>query len=351
MRITLITTTIHVPELLNEYARKFSSKNDKLNFIIAGDRKTPDLSGFCEGIESKFGIQAECLTLKAEEELSEGLYKHIPLDSVPRRNFAILKAYRDNADVIITIDDDNLIQDPSYYDFHSIVAKGPVNVNEVSSSSGWFNVCRLLTEASGRTFYHRGFPINQRAEESKASITAKSTKKKVTMSEGMWFGAPDTDAISWLAHGNIDVNGVHSDFGNQFALAEGTWCSTNSQNTAMARESIPAYFLQPTAGRYDDIWAGYVFRKIADTLGHAVVYGEPMVRQDRNAHDYTVDLRKEVDGMEQTPGLVDQLRKTRLEGKTYKDCTYELIEKIRPTTKMIDEFKTGYSKWLEAIED
>ena len=71
---------------------------------------------------------------------------------------------------------------------------------------------------------------------------------------------PDIDAVTRLA---APVMATGYKRGESFALAKGTWFPFNSQNTALAREAIPAYFLSPHVGRYDDIWASYVVKSVA----------------------------------------------------------------------------------------
>ena len=59
-------------------------------------------------------------------------------------------------------------------------------------------------------------------------------------------------------------------YGDRFALEIGTWCPINTQNTSYSREIIPASFVPPNVGRYDDIWSGYILRKITHHLNHYI---------------------------------------------------------------------------------
>lgn len=105
---------------------------------------------------------------------------------------------------------------------------------------------------------------------------------------------------------------------DSFVLTNGTWCPFNSQNTSYHRSVIPAYFLSPTIGRMDDIWASYVLTRCMHHLGHVVRFGHPLVTQvsclphthgaaltpiclpsqDRNPHNFMVDHEKERIGLE-----------------------------------------------------
>ena len=108
----------------------------------------------------------------------------------------------------------------------------------------------------------------------------------------------------------------------------GTWCPFNSQNTAFARKTIPAYFLSPNIGRYDDIWASYFLRKIIDHLNEAVMYGNPLVNQERNLHNLRKDLEAEFFGMDTTDRLIKILRDMNLVSTDYLNCYSELTEKL-----------------------
>jgi hypothetical protein len=63
------------------------------------------------------------------------------------------------------------------------------------------------------------------------------------------------------------------------------------------------YFLMPSVGRMDDIWAAYYVQ----AKGHKVVYGRPTVVQARNEHDLIKDMKLEYLGYENNLNLVNDL--------------------------------------------
>ena len=349
MKIALVTTTINVPKLLIDYAKnfdKFGWKKCDVFFVIAGDKKTPPLNDFASSLYSDYGYRCNYLDLKEQENLSPTLSRRIPLNTIARRNFAILKAYIDGADIVVTVDDDNLVmQTDNYLGAHAIIGTKK-KIKHISVKSGWYDVCRTLNELDKKAFYHRGYPIDQRNKlESNASLH----ETEVVVNAGLWLDAPDTDAVAWINFGSLNVINFDSTMhGEQFALEKGTWCPFNSQNTALSRKVIPAYFLNPPQMRYDDIWASYIVRKIADHLGHSVTYGQPIVTQKRNIHNYVTDLKNEIDGMERTPELIRELRNMELTQKNYRDATYEIVDKLSDKYK---DLKVGYKNWLSVMED
>jgi hypothetical protein len=293
----------------------------------------------------KFGFEVKYLDIKSQEELAPKLAEYIPHNSLTRRNFGMFFAYRMGADVIITIDDDNFVGDDDYLKYQSIVGDTK-ELSCISVDTGWYNVCEVLKEERDRYFFHRGFPIDQRIFDTKLTIIRK--KCKIIANEGLWTDSPDVDAIALLNYGKLKVVDFDSSiFGNNFVLDKVTWCPLNTQNTAIACEALPSFFLNPPQIRYDDVWASFIFRKVADHLGHYVSYGQPISIHRRNVHNYLKDLEKELDCMKRTPELIKELRSIELGGKSYFDCTYELIEKL---SNNFEDVKKGYLTWLETLE-
>ena len=164
---------------------------------------------------------------------------------------------------------------------------------------------------------------------------------------------PDIDAVSRLFW-PIRVTGMRPEVEPNFGLFPGTWCPFNNQNTAMAREILPAYFTPHNAKRFSDIWPAYVVCRIAQHLNHVISYGHPFVRQIRNPHNYWQDIDDEKVGAQATEPLVDLLRSAELEGNNYHDCLGELIAHLNAQMPVIErcpsdqrEMLTDFIKNLE----
>lgn len=97
---------------------------------------------------------------------------------------------------------------------------------------------------------------------------------RVVVNVGMWLGDPDVDAWLRLA---TPLESLQWNQPENFVLGQDTWAPFNSQQTAIARDLIPAYFLNPNAGRYDDIWASFIIHRLANYFGDLVSYGSPIV--------------------------------------------------------------------------
>ena len=355
MSISIVTTTIHIPVLLEKYAEnaRFYGHPD-VDFIVIGDRKTPSgTREYCASIAARY-CPCEYLDIEAQKSYLERfprLWEHLRFDSIQRRNIGMLKAYENGADVLITIDDDNLIMNQDFVGIHGI-AGSQLELPTVESSSGWFNVCSLLEESNGTAFYHRGFPVAQRWRESEAFQSVSPACRMVAVNAGFWLDDPDIDALARLNR-QIVVRGLRETSPDTLALQPGTWSPFNSQNTALMRDVIPAYFLSPWIGRYDDIWASYIVNRIAGHLGHAIAFGHPLVRQKRNEHDLWKDLDAERNGMVLTDSFCDALRSIALKGDNYHACLYEIAmgleDRWLPAERWTDSMKDWRIELLEGL--
>ncbi len=356
MKTTIITTTIYVPQALEKYGQnaKFYGHRD-LSFVVIGDRKTPaGTRAFCERISANY-YPCEYLSIADQEECYRdkypALWKHLPFNSIQRRNFGLLKAWEDGADIIITVDDDNWMLNHDFVALHGIVGQAP-ELPAVESSSGWFNVCSVLEEAHGTPFYHRGFPRGERWKEAQNFVATAPIRRRVAVNAGLWLDDPDIDAMTRLER-PIVVKGVRPGY-ERFVLQPGTWCPFNSQNTALLREAIPAYFVSPCVGRYDDIWPSYMVVRIAQHLGDVIAYGQPLLRQKRNEHVLWKDLDNERIGMLLTDEYCAALREVTLTGATYSECFGELAGKLRaawvPGNSWTDAMKAAREGLLEGMQ-
>ena len=110
MKTALIFTTINVPTVLNLYR----AHDPDVRFFVAFDKKTPMeayeyLYDFpnCEILEQCVDSYWKCSEL-------------IGWNTISRRNIALLEALKWGADVVVTIDDDNIPLTSDYFhDFRS----------------------------------------------------------------------------------------------------------------------------------------------------------------------------------------------------------------------------------------
>lgn len=279
MKTALVTTTIHVPRVL-ELLRKYDSD---VHFFVAGDLKTPDeAEDFCVALPN-------CTYLSPNYQKSLG-YKCSELigwNCIQRRAIALLEALKWGAELIVTWDDDNLpMNDDYFFDFRS--AFYPDYNGLQVSSGGWFN-------QYGTKIKHRGFPIDIGVEY--LPIVMSVTNAKVGVVAGLCLGDPDIDAYTRMAL-RPNVVAPNELERNGYLVAPNTKCVFNSQNTAFLRQFAPAMFCAPGLGRGDDIFASLLTQRVMKDAGYQVHLGPPFAYQERNHHDLLIDLQQELFCME-----------------------------------------------------
>jgi len=276
MKIALATTTIHVPHVL-KLLRKCASD---VQFFVAYDEKTPEAAKeFVESIGAA-GRMAGTSDWKCSD--------LIGWNTIARRNIAFLEALKWGADVIYSWDTDNIPMAMDHFDHVEKILSQPFNGILGSSKTGWFDAGELLIPWAR----HRGIPYNN-VPGHHYDI---ATNFRVGIAAGLVIGNPDIDATTRMEKA-LEVHRV-SKLAEMGVLVDvNTHTVFNTQNTAMIRELVPAWFLMPGVGRHDDLYASLIVQRVARERGLHVHFGQPLVWQQRHEHDQLVDLRAEIDGM------------------------------------------------------
>ena len=289
MRIACITTTINVPHVLALYAKY----GPDVMFFVIGDRKTPDedVVVFLQenvpnhayyGIDAQYKLGYKCARL-------------IPENCIQRRNIGFLEALKWGADIVVSIDDDNI----PIGDYFSTFQKFCGASIQASAASGWFDVGEMLSPRAS----HRGFP---RIKKSPLIFNA-AIAGQIGVFAGICLGDPDIDAVERIANGPT-VHGVSEILRSGVVVdPKSTWTVFNSQNTAVVRELVPAWFMIPFIGRADDIFASLIVQRVMRETGLYTHFGSPFVFQQRNQHDLLKDLVNELLCMQQVLPLAKWL--------------------------------------------
>jgi hypothetical protein len=129
MKTCLITTTIHTPDVLNVY-RAFGQG---VEILVAGDKKTnhAKVRGICDALGN-----ARYFSDEDQEKLGTRCHATIGWNTVRRRNLVLLEAIKRKADIIITIDDDNLPIAKDYFDNFISILKNPFSGLCVAGKTG-----------------------------------------------------------------------------------------------------------------------------------------------------------------------------------------------------------------------
>jgi len=325
VKAALVLTTIFDPVVLEGYWENFREYNhlDQVQVYLIPDRKTPSQAyERCEILKRR-GMKIVCPTLDEQETFLKrvGLAPHlIPYNSDNRRNVGYLMALESDCEFVISIDDDNFCQQQvDFFQDHSVVCQGEHTEKIINTATGWFNVCDMLEYDRPYTTYPRGFPYFARHKEEKILVT--ESQVDVHVNAGLWLMDPDVDGLSWL------VAPVHSVAfkGQSVVLGRHTWSPINTQNTALQKDVIAAYYYvkmgYPLAGmpidRYGDIFSGYFAQACVRHLGGAIRVGTPVVEHRRNSHNYMNDAMNEWACILVMEDILPWLMEVRLEGSSY----------------------------------
>jgi hypothetical protein len=287
MKKIIVTTTINEP---TEATIKFAeiSQRDNWTFIIVGDTKTPH--------EKYYELEKKYTNVKYfSPEEQEIKYKEISdiigWKTIQRRNIGFIEAYNMGADVLATVDDDNIPYDN--WGFSYIGKEIEIDLYEPE-----LNVFDPLSVTKDNYIWHRGYPIEYLQKRHRVEYKGK-IKRKVLIQADLWDGDPDIDAMARLTFKPIvkysDINSPYCS--NKIA-------PFNSQNTFLSREVIPYYAVLPFVGRMDDIWGGYI---VQHYFPDSVIYAPASVYQDRNVQDLITNLEKEIIGYRNTLSLINNL--------------------------------------------
>jgi hypothetical protein len=294
MDVCLFTTTINCPTVLRQYRQS----DPDVHFIVAGDNKTPhaEVRALCKELGN-----AVYLDMAQQENLGYKCHDIIGPNTIQRRNIALLEAIRSGADVVVSIDDDNAPRRATY--FEDLRTALEPRGHPVAIGSEWFN----LGDYAESPYIYRGFPFSLRDHELPTFTLPRAVQ--VGIVNGLIYGDPDINAID--RYRDAPRVRAYSGYAEQYGVAVNprtTWTPVNSQNTAYVRELAPLAFVLPAIGRYDDIWASFMALRVMEATDYHVLFGEPSVIQERNPHNWLVDLEREIYGMRHTEAFCEGLK-------------------------------------------
>jgi hypothetical protein len=350
-KIAICTTTIFpIGTFLEEYCDNISSFGhlEKVHVYIAGDNKSP--AGCKEAAEkiSAKGLRTSFMSIQEQHDYLKrfaDLIPIIPENSDNRRNVAYLRALEEGADIVISVDDDNFpLPGTDFAGEHMRIGR-ELTLPEAAGHEGWFNLCDLLEPRGGQAakdanLYPRGFPYKYRCAET--SMVSGASTGKIGINVGLWSRDPDTDAIGRLyARPHIEKAD-----GREVLLGRGVRCPINTQNTALSREAMAAYYYvrmcESIKGmrleRFGDIFSGYFVQVCSDAVGDRIRIGTPVADHRRNSHNLLVDLYNELAGIMILEDMSSFLSSVTLPGDSYLSAYRALSKKLEAFAKEQEGF-------------
>ena len=342
MKFGIVVTTIYHGEFIDAYYDHFSKNGnlEDVNFYVIGDLSTPKI---CQEKVEKYtaqGLPWYFFDPESQEKFLAPfpeLAREIPWKTDNRRNVGFLMAYRDQCDVIIAIDDDNFPKEQWPFIVGHAVVGQTLSLPTAIGYEGWFNLCSMMnidcpSLGASDTVYAMGFPYQRRSLVC-STVSDELSQGLVAINAGLWSGDPDVDAATRL----VTRCSAQENFQQEYLLAPNVLMPINTQNTALIRDAIPAYYYvkmgHPIGGmkldRFGDIFSGFFVQKCAQAMGHRIKVGSPVVEHRRSPHNLYKDLWNELAGMVVIDDMLPLLETPLSSANSYSDAILELSFRLK----------------------
>ena len=272
--LAVVVTSISGPNrVLRELADGCAARGHR--FVVIGDEKSPP----------DFRLEGcDYYDLAAQHETGFRFARLCPTRHYARKNLGYLLAIRGGAALIAETDDDNIPREEFWGERLRRLSV------QTSGGAGWVNAYRYFTDAH---IWPRGLPLDRVRDEVAEFDGLPVADADCPVQQGLADVNPDVDAIYRL------VSELPQSFrrDRRVALASGSWCPFNSQNTTWWADAFPLLYLPAYCSfRMTDIWRSFVAQRLAWEQGWGVLFHEPTVWQERNEHNLMRDFRDEVPG-------------------------------------------------------
>ena len=335
-RAAIVCTTIFEPRFLDGYLANLDrhGRRDSVDLFVIIDRKTPTSVAAACAAAKQDGFRVHCPTLIEQEDYLArfpSMRDRVPYDSDNRRNIGFLMALESDSEILISIDDDNFCLDDSDFVGEHAIAGEQVEVAELATDDGWTNIGTALSTNTPIEIYPRGFPYFARNRQ-RATTLRPSRAARVAVNAGLWTTDPDVDALTRIAI----APRVHAAAGDAMYLGPRSWSPINTQNTAVVRDAVAAYYYVRmgfslgglSIDRYGDILSGYFVSKCAHARGDAIRVGSPIADHRRTPHNLFKDLYNELACVVMLDDLLPWLMEVKLQGSSYAELYADLATRI-----------------------
>ena len=270
----LVVTSISAPNAeMRELASQCKARG--FQFYVIGDVPSP----------ADFAIDGcEFYSLERQRETGLRIAELLPTRHYSRKNIGYLLVMRTRSRMLLETDDDNMPL-PAFWEPRKLRPR----VRAVSQN-GWTNVYAYFTEAN---IWPRGLPLDAVRTQLPAYEELPELELESPIQPALANEDPDVDAIYRL----LLPLPVSFRADRKLAMAAGSWCPFNSQNTAWFPQAYPLLYLPSHCSiRMTDIWRSFVAQRIAWESGWSILFNGPDVYQKRNEHNLMRDFADEVPG-------------------------------------------------------
>lgn len=253
--------------------------------IVVGDLKTPHSE--YENMENIIYLHPDYQKTHYPE-LSEA----IGWNCIMRRNIGLIEAYKRGADVVASVDDDNI---PYEFWGDNLLVGREIYVDTYIGRPYVFDPMKLTNYPE---LWHRGIPL-ELVKELGLKYLGKE-RKFVQIQADLWDGDPDVDAVCRLLY-----KPKYLKLTIQEPFTSINYATFNSQNTFLSREILPYYMMLPHIGRFDDIWGGFICQYLTNTTP---VFCKPSVYHARNSQPTEKNFIDETYGQFNTNTLLMNIK-------------------------------------------
>ena len=329
MHTSLIVTTIYKP---NKNILTFSKQSKKLkwDFIVIGDKKTPN------NFKISYG---DYFDYNAQKKINLNFSKECPPNSYARKNIGYLLAIRNRSEVIVETDDDNFPKQNFF------IKKNYIHRAQYIKNNSWVNIYDIFKKNKNIKVWPRGLPLDELFSN---TIKLGHKKKNIYyLQQGVCEGNPDVDAIYRLLNKTINIP-----FKN-FKVGLGNALSTfNSQNTIWFKPIFPLLYLPVTCSmRCTDILRSLVALKIMNFNNNKILFFGTTMFQKRNFHNLSNDFKEEIPMYLNNKNIYQTLNKLKLIKNDYLSnlliCYKSLIKNSFISQKELTYLKS----WISDIKN
>lgn len=319
--IACVMPTIYVPRVLTLY-REIAPE---IEFFVIGDVQAPDdeIREFLLTVQPARYYSADDQRKLGYESCELLAWRH-----PGRRSIGLLEAVKAGADIVVHADDDNTAVEHTYFQHFERLVGSDFTGLRATSETGWVDAAWFLQPS----VHHRGFPHQLWHPFSPPEVGSVG-HARIGVAAGLWLGDPDIDVIARLVNRPTCMTASPvADAG--FVVDPRCYSPFNSQNTAFARELLPAMVMLTPYGRFDDIWCSYIAERVMREHGWVVHYGKPYVWQQRvGGRDKRLmkDLADEVEGMAATLRFTAVLDNMTLPGQSIVHDVAHIHEQLART--------------------
>jgi len=285
----------------------------------------------------------------------KNLYDVIPKNCHAETSFGLLYAWKNRSEysTVIFIDDDIApTKEDDFFKNHTNQL-GQRRTNVISNGTGWLNLMDAYYKIDN--IYPRGYPYSER--NLSQYYEHKNRRIDVVLNQGLWVNQLDLNAIDILPNLNglsKPLPGNSSIFNYQnIYIDKDTYTTICSMNLSFKPEIIPAFYQLPMGindiDRFDDIWSGIIFKKIADHLDKYTSHGIPLCEHIKTPRNTFEDIITESQGLKINEEFWKVIDGLRLTGTDWKGCYYEIALQLTGREGYYKTLSNYMLMWITAI--